>query len=51
MADKHDDDDFVLGGEPCRNCGESTDSKGPFGEALCVPCWEDEDDAIDAMST
>lgn len=35
----------------CRNCRRETNSRGPFGEALCGPCWEEEDEAIDALST
>lgn len=46
-----DDCDSDVGGEPCRNCGGLTSQCGPFGEALHTSCWEEEDEAIDALST
>lgn len=30
----------------CRNCKKPTHQIGPFGEPLCEPCWDAEDDAI-----
>lgn len=34
--------------EPCACCGEETRQRDAFGDPLCTPCWEDEDDAIEA---
>jgi hypothetical protein len=35
----------------CRNCGGITNERGPFGEALHISCWEEEDELIDSLST
>lgn len=35
----------------CRWCKAETNERGPFGEWLCGPCWEDEDDAIAGSSS
>lgn len=31
----------------CVSCWQPTQRRGPFGEALCAPCHQDEDDAIE----
>jgi formylmethanofuran dehydrogenase subunit E len=34
--------------EDCSECGEPTTQKDAFGRPLCVPCYDDEDDAVAA---
>lgn len=33
---------------PCACCGEPTRQRDAFGGPICDPCWDDEDDAIEA---
>lgn len=30
----------------CTHCGEYTTSRGPFGEALHIHCWEEQDEGV-----
>jgi len=32
----------------CSSCGEYTTSRNAFGDALCSPCYDAEDDAVEA---
>ena len=32
----------------CRVCGGGTNTRDAFGDPICHPCWEAEDEAVEA---